>query len=338
MPEPETAVAPSQAKRLLKLCIAANQSVCLWGTYGIGKSDLVRQVGLEMGFESVIDIRLPLLDATDIRGLPNVGSDGITRWMPPAFLPQSGRHIVFLDELNRAPILVQNGALQVSLPDATGARRVGEYTMPDECAVVAACNRESDGGGIQRMPAALAARFQHIEVRPDLQDYCTWAIANNVSPLTIAFLRFRPDLLCVPDPKSRTGGANPRSWTQLDRLMQSIPDADLELPLAAGKVGHGQAIEYLAFAQLFRTLPSMDAILLNPDTAPVPAEIGTLYAVSSALGARATHQNWSAVLTYLDRLPIEYAVFAVKDALQRDASLGVGPDFIAWSVKHQGAL
>src|SRR5213078_3414651 len=98
------------------------------------------------------DVRAVLLDPVDIRGLPHVNGDGRSHWAIPDFLPreEDGPTLVFLDELNRAPQLVQNACLQLALD-----RRVGEYRLPDSCVVVAAGNPDNHRG-VTRMSEALA--------------------------------------------------------------------------------------------------------------------------------------------------------------------------------------
>lgn len=81
-----------------------------WGGPGIGKSSVVRQAAEEEGVEC-IDIRLVLMDPSDMRGIP-VPEDGKARWLPPSFLPHDPdwKGVVFLDELNccdkGTPVLV----------------------------------------------------------------------------------------------------------------------------------------------------------------------------------------------------------------------------------------
>ncbi len=99
----------------------------------------------ELGRE-LVDIRAVLLDPVDLRGLPSVGGDGTAHWCPPSFLPTEGEGILFLDELNAAPPLVQAACYQLVLD-----RKVGEYTLPDGWTVVAAGNRESDRAVTHRM-------------------------------------------------------------------------------------------------------------------------------------------------------------------------------------------
>jgi len=319
---------PSQLTRALEVLINARQPANLWGPPGIGKSDIIKQTGARLN-RTVKDVRAVLLDPVDLRGLPHVNGDGRAHWAIPEFLPRDGTGILFLDELNRAPALVQNACFQLVLD-----RKLGEYTLPDTWAVVAACNRESDGGGVTKMSSALCNRFVHLDADVDLDDWCKWAVTHNIEPAVIAFLRFRPDLLHQFDRNSKAF-PTPRSWSFVSQVTASGPGPDIELGLFAGAVGDGPATEYAAFLQLFRNIPSIDAILLNPDKAPVPTgKPAELWAISSALARRATEQNLRRIVIYLDRMPEEYAVLSIKDAVARDSSLTACADFTQWIVKH----
>lgn len=323
---------PSQIATALICCIKSRQPVITWGAPGIGKSDVTRQTGAALN-RKVIDVRASLLDPVDLRGIPNV-RDHRTHWNAPAFLPEAsdGPTLVLLDELNRAPVMTQNALFQLVLD-----RKLGEYTLPDTCEIVACCNREGDGGGVVKMPQALANRFTHLNMEPDLDDWCRWAIGANVEPAVIAFLRFRPDLLCKFVLNERAF-PTPRSWQFVSRITGERPGNGIELALYTGAVGSGAAIEYAAFLQLFRDLPNIDAILLNPDTAAVPTKPATMFAVSSALARRASVTNLGRVLQFVKRLPQEYGVFCMKDAVRRDTSLQATPDFTKWGVENSSVI
>ena len=49
------------------------------------------------------------------------------------------------------------------------------------------------------MPTPLRNRFVHLEFEVDAQEWSEWAIQAGIRPEVIAFLRFRPELLSVPD-------------------------------------------------------------------------------------------------------------------------------------------
>lgn len=160
------AMKPSFMIEALRTLTKVNQPAFIWGPPGVGKSQLVAQVAAEQKKE-MIDIRAVLLDPVDLRGLPHLGKDNTARWATPDFLPQEGEGILFLDELNAAPPLVQAACYQLTLD-----RKIGEYTLPDGWSVLAAGNRETDRSVTSRMPSALANRFIHLDFVVDLDDWC----------------------------------------------------------------------------------------------------------------------------------------------------------------------
>ena len=326
---PTLALTPSEAAAALATCIAAGQPACLWGDPGIGKSDVVRQTAARLGL-ACVDVRVALLDPVDLRGLPTL-EDGRTRWAPPEFLPRDGAGVLLLDELNRGTQMAQNACLQL-----VRDRRLGEYELPAGWTVVAACNPTGVGTG--QMSEALAGRFVHLDVTHDLKDWSTWAVAAGLEPLVIAYVRFQPDDLCVPLRRGEKSGPSPRTWEFVSRIGAQRPPRAIERALVAGAVGHERAVKYMAFAELFRQLPSIDAILLNPTAAPVPTAPATQYAVASALAQRADHANLGRVLQYLARLPVEFGVYAVRDATTRAPALAATAEFTAWAVAHQDVL
>ena len=123
-----------------------------------------------------------LLDPVDLRGLPSVRGD-VAHWCPPSFLPTEGEGILFLDELNAAPPLVQAACYQLVLD-----RRVGEYVLPDGWTVVAAGNRETDRAVTHRMPSALANRFVHLDFSVDVAAWLQWAESAGVGEEVLAFI------------------------------------------------------------------------------------------------------------------------------------------------------
>ena len=62
-------VTPNEAKLALEHCIKLQRPIMMWGAPGIGKSDIVKQIA-DSEKREVIDIRLPLWEPTDIKGIP----------------------------------------------------------------------------------------------------------------------------------------------------------------------------------------------------------------------------------------------------------------------------
>ena len=315
----------------LRTLVSAKQPVFIWGGPGIGKSAVVRQLA-EEDRVPLQDVRALLLDPVDLRGLPFLGSDGCSKWATPDFLPKDGEGILFLDELNAAPAMVQASCYQLVLD-----RKLGEYTLPKNWAIVAAGNRDGDRAVTSRMPTPLRNRFVHLEFEVDLQEWSQWAIGAEIRPEVIAFLRFRQELLSVFD-RDANAFPSPRSWEFVSRILDASPDACVEHELFAGAVGMGAATEFSAFLKTFRELPNIDAILLNPLKEPVPENAAAQYAVASALAHCATDMNFDRICAYVGRMPTEFSVLCVRDAMLRQPAVQHTAAFTKWATTNHHVL
>lgn len=319
---------PHAIKSALKTCVSAKRPCFIWGSPGIGKSNVVAQVAQEMNLQ-LTDIRAILLDPVDLRGLPTL-ENGKAKWAIPDFLPTSGKGILFLDELNAAPPLVQAACYQLILD-----RKLGEYVLPDEWSIVAAGNLESDKAVTHKMSTALKSRFVHLYFEINLDDWVKWAIDNNIYTPIIAFIRFRPNLLHNFNPSSKDNAFPcPRTWEFVsDLLIQGI-DNSIEYDLISGTIGEGATVELLSFLRIFRDLPNPDVVLLNPESANIPDNPATLYAICGALSRKANDNNIDRVLRYSQRLPREFDVLLVTDVLKRDSSLASTRSIIEWFARN----
>jgi len=316
---------PSDVARALAALVPTRRPVYLWGPPGAGKSSLVRQAAGQLG-RDLVDVRATLLDPVDLRGLPRVTNDTAV-WCPPAFLPRSGEGVLFLDELAQAAPLVQAACLQLTLD-----RKVGEYELPDGWTVVAASNRAEDRAGTHRLITPLLNRFVHLDLDVSPDDLQGWAAAAGVGPEVRAFLRYRPGLLSRVDPAAgERAFPTPRAWQFVSDVLPGAP-AELLHPVVAGCVGDGPAAEFVGFLRLYRELPDLDAVLARPDAAPVPREPAVLYALVGALveRCRSDQAPLAQFVQYALRLPEEFAVLALRDALAVNPRLVALPAVQQW--------
>ena len=318
----------------LRVLVAARQPVFVWGGPGVGKSAVVGQLAEALKVP-LQDVRALLLDPVDLRGLPFLGNDGRSKWAPPEFLPQDGTGILFLDELNAAPAMVQASCYQLVLD-----RKLGEYRLPERWSIIAAGNRDSDRGATTRMPTPLRNRFVHLEFEVDVQDWSEWAIQAGIRPEVIAFLRFRPELLSAFD-RDANAFPSPRSWEFVSCILDSVgPQSNLSIEheVIAGAVGSGAATEFSGFLRMFRELPNIDAILMNPLQEPVPEIAAAQYAVASALARCASDANFDRIYLYLSRLPTEFRVLCVRDATLRDPAIRCTAGYVKFAVENHHAI
>lgn len=338
---------PAQVTSALNCLIDANQPVMLHGSPGIGKSDVVRQIAKRRNLD-LIDLRLSQLDPVDLRGVPSVDAEKrTTMWNKPDFLPTAGKGILFLDEINNAAQATQSAAYQLVLD-----RKLGDYTMPAGWAIVAAGNRSTDYAIVNQMSSALRNRFTHINYEVNNEDWCEWALHNNIETEIVGFMRFRPMLLNEFEPrndsaeertrmqqmKNAQAFATPRSWEFLSRMLKQKPPSEIEYELYCGIVGEGAAAEFMGYVKHYRDMPSLDAILLSPSTAPVPEQLATLYAVATGIATKATEDNMDRVVKYVLRLPAEFQVLAIRDAASRNEKLTQTKAFTEWAIKNDSIL
>jgi hypothetical protein len=325
---------PSMLYEALLALIGKRVPLHIWGACGVGKSQIVSQVADELNYE-FLDVRAVQLDPIDLRGLPRIAGN-TTEWVPPSFLPTSGRGILFLDELTAAPQMTQAGCYQLVLD-----RKLGEYRLPDEWIVIAAGNPASERGVHFSMPRLLRNRFVHLTLEPDLPEWCRWAVRSGIRPEIIAFLRFKPDLLHEADATSdQNAWPTPRSWAMASDVMEGLsgrgtaPNSAIEAQMLEGTIGQAATAELVGFLRLFRELPSIDEILLTPDTAPLPDEPSAQIAIATALGRALTDHSITKGTKYLDRMPTEMRVLAMRDAAARDRAITHTPEFVHFGVEH----
>jgi hypothetical protein len=279
-------VGPSGAKRSLRKAFKNKRPIFLWGPPGIGKSDIIKQLGDELDAH-VIDVRLSLWEPTDIKGIPYFDSEqGKMVWAPPLELPDealASQHktiVLFMDEMNSAAPAVQAAAYQLVLN-----RRVGTYKLPDNVVMVAAGNRETDKGVTYRMPAPLANRFVHLEMAIDWDDWQEWAVENRVHKDVVGFLTFSKKDLYDFDPKSGSRAfATPRSWSFVSELLHDDDtDAETLTDLTSGAVGEGLAIKFMAHRKHASKMPNPTDILSGKVKKMDTKEISAQYSLVVSL-------------------------------------------------------
>ena len=275
-------VGPKSAKTSIAFAIKMKRTTFLWGPPGIGKSDLVQQIGADTDRE-VIDVRLALWEPTDIKGIPYFDSNaGTMTWAPPAELPTDpdSKAILFLDELNSAPPAVQAAAYQLILN-----RKVGTYVLPKGVDIVAAGNRDGDKGVTYRMPAPLANRFVHLEMKVDFDDWQDWATLHGINPEVVGYIGYAKQDLYDYDPKSPSKSfATPRSWSFVSDLVSDTEiDTESLTNLVSGAIGDGLAVKFMAHRKIASKLPKPDDILDGKVKDLEIKEVSAMYSLTVGL-------------------------------------------------------
>jgi hypothetical protein len=275
-------VTSREARAGILQCFNKKRPLFLWGPPGIGKSELIAGITNDLGGH-MIDLRLAQMEPTDIRGIPYFNKDkAVMDWAPPIDLPDAEMAskypiiVLFLDEMNSAAPAVQATAYQLVLN-----RRVGKYVLPDNVVIVAAGNRESDKGVTYRMPAPLANRFVHLEMRVDYESWEAWAVENRVHKDVVGYIGFAKGDLYDFDPKSATRSfATPRSWSFVSELLDDNMSESTLTDLIAGTVGEGLALKFMAHRKVAGQMPKPSDILDGKVTELKVKEISAMYSLT----------------------------------------------------------
>jgi len=317
--------------RSLDKLIESKIPVFVWGSPGIGKSSIIKQIAVNKGLEFV-DLRLSLLDPTDLKGIPFFDQENNEAvWASPNFLPKNpdSKGILFLDEINTAPPSVQASAYQLVLD-----RKVGDYELPNGWSIVAAGNHESDRGVVYRMPPPLANRFVHLSMEVSFEDWKGWAYGVGIDSSIIAFLHYDSEKLFDFDPsKNEKSFPTPRSWEYVDKVLNSGVEPTLLMEIISGAVGGESATAFMSFRKVMNRLPDIDK-LLNNEEVEVEHDSQVLFAliagVITNIKQNSSKEKIESALKFSLTLPKEFSVMLVKDMQQNGINVEASSVWEDW--------
>jgi hypothetical protein len=220
----------------IKLAYAAGKPVLLEGKHGVGKSNLIEQAAKELGIDCIVR-DLSLMEPPDLIGLP-AQQNGRTCYLPPSFLPDSGKGLLVFEELNRSERYMMAPCLQLLT-----ARTLNDYKLPPGWLCVAAINPSSDGYDTQELDPALLSRFVRIEVVADAKTWTAWGKDAGVHAAVLKFVSQTPDIFAATE-------SNPRSWCYVSDVLktyerQKQTDDNLLVVTLAGLIGESLAVAFV---------------------------------------------------------------------------------------------
>ncbi len=326
---------PTAIIRILAHAFRHGLKVLLVSSPGVGKSALVELAATAAGADLVV-MHPAVSDPTDFKGMPAVvkaGTKSLAEFLPFGNLRKlveaTSLTICFIDDIGQAPHAVQAALMQL-----IHAREVDGQKISKHVVFVGATNDSSHMAGVSSILEPVKSRWDTIlPLECDVDDWVAWALHAKIPPQLIAFIRFRPALL--NDFKATRELKNSPCPRTVEAVGKWVASGIEDYQVFEGAAGAGFATEFTAFLTVWRSISDLDAIIANPHTAHVPTGNPSLtVAVACALAHKATPQNFANVMAYLDRLPKEYEVLAVRDATGRDKSLAETAAYTKWVVAN----
>jgi len=337
-------VSPKQCHEAMKRILMAGKVPYVKANPGVGKSHIAYAVAKEFNL-FVIDFRLTTADPTDLQGFPNTTQNNTRMgYLPPEDIPIVGDKIpegydgwfLFFDELSQAFPSLQNASYKIFLD-----RMVGQYKIHKNCVMAAAGNLDTDQANTYRMSTALQSRIIHLQLTVSNDDWQLWALENDIDYRIRAFLKWRKPLLhnFKPDHVDDTF-ACPRTWEFASDLIKFDPDQIDNISLAnlSGTIGSGPAIEFHGFTQIYDKLPTYASLLKDPKGTIMPDEPSVLYALASLISHEDNLDTVPNVMPFITRLPVEFQVWTLRDAIKKKPELLYDPVIEDWKIKYADRL
>ena len=298
------------------------------GPPGTAKTSIPQQVASQRGIGCAV-IHVPTMPVDDFGvPFPNEQKDGLTYLLNDRFplegsdWPEAG--ILIADELAQADPHAQKGWANIIQSRSIHGRKIKSGWL-----IVGTGNRAKDRAGANRMLTHLKDRMTEVEADMSNDDWCQWALVNEVHPVLIGFARFDKDFYSFnPDQEHN---ATYRGWTEgVSPIIGKVPQ-EAEFEMFKGVVGEAHATKFSAFLNMYRKLPNPDAVIMDPDGTAVPDEPSVRFALCGALSSRVTASNFEAILKFVRRMPSEFSVMTILDCIRKEPDVQRTSAFIDWA-------
>lgn len=307
------------------------------GPPGCGKSALSEDIAKEGGYEYIPFI-LSVAEPTDISGFPKIGENEahFVPVQPLARIFSTDKKILCVfDDFGQASTGCQAATMQL-----IHGGRLNGHTVGANVRFMLCSNRFTDRAGVNRIISPIRGRVVSRNFDFDLNDWCLWALDNGVNTMPIAFARFRPG--CFSDFEDMGREDKPfcsaRALDYLSKNENQGIDPECAYEIICGDIGERYGAEYAAFRKIYLSLPNPDAVIMAPETATVPDDPATLYAICGALARKATENTIDRLCIYANRLPEEFSVLLISDCARRCPAIVNTRGFIEWFSKHSDVL
>ncbi|HOJ88663.1 MAG TPA: MoxR family ATPase [Pseudothermotoga sp.] len=251
-----------EALFLSKKIMEAGEAPLLVGHFGVGKTDIARQIAKETSRRLIILI-LSQMEPGDLIGLPSKQNDQ-TVFLRPDWWPEDGNSIILLDEINRAHRSIRNAIMQLVID-----KRIHNHVLPEGTWIMATMNPpddEYDQADLITDPAFIS-RFFIIDVAPSIEEWQLWAKQNNVDEKIVEFIEKYPEFLYTHSPMSLRVELrpSPRSWYKLSNVLKIMNEDDKKrygYSLACGILGP-EAAKAFVESNYGESVPTPQLVLLQ---------------------------------------------------------------------------
>jgi hypothetical protein len=197
--------------------------LCIWGTHGIGKTELVKTFAEQTGKQFIYIAPAQFEEMGDLIGMPKVElseNQQVTRFVAPEWVPKhEGPGIFLIDDVNRADDRILRGIMQL-----LQNYELVSWKFPEKWMIVLTANPDGGDYSVTTMDDAMITRMIHITMEFDVKTWARWAERTGIDPRGIDFILTYPEIV--------TGNrTTPRSLVQFFQSIHNIKDLNKNLAL-----------------------------------------------------------------------------------------------------------
>lgn len=246
-------------------------NLCLEGHQGIGKTQIIKQVAQEKGW-NYCAIYCAQTSTEDLIGMPKIvdlgNNEFVTEFAKPKLFPTKENTLFVLEEINRAPLEVQQSVLQL-LTD----KKLGNFVLPKNT-IICACINPVDGMyQTLELDSVFINRLVKIEVTTSPSEFVTYAKAKKFDEDVINFIsslnKSDAKLHFAQKPDKDNIGKpipSPRTWELVSNILKmNLPDTML-MAMVSGAIGEKTASKFLSTRKQLKRLVKVDDLLNNFDS------------------------------------------------------------------------
>jgi alkaline phosphatase D len=239
-------------------------NLLLEGHQGIGKTQILQQVAKELGWDYKA-VYCAQTSTEDLIGMPWIDkTDNVTRFAKPKLFPDKEGTIFVLEEINRAPLEVQQAVLQF-LTD----KKLGDYVLPKNTLICACINPVDNVYQTQELDSVFINRLVKIDVETNQSEFIKYAESIGVDENIINFIdklnSSEAAIHFTQAPTMDTVGKplpSPRAWMMVDKILKlEIKSKSLLLEMIKGALGKETAVKFTQTLGKLNKVLSINQIL-----------------------------------------------------------------------------
>lgn len=330
------------------------------GDPGLGKTEITEQVAadpdvlpagcvLDDGYvPKSVGFYASQHEGTDLSGYPVLSEDGDAlefKVMQKLNSLRPGDTLV-IDEFT----LADPSTLKPCLQLLSGSRPcVNDWVGPKHVTRIAMGNLAESGNIDYYYNPVMGNRVKLYEFTgPTVDEWIEYALYKRVHPAILAAIRMEGASLMLDWNPSRDRNPTPRSWFNASASLlaaealfpEGVP-MQVRLMHLAAAVGDPAALQVETLLTLQDKLVPYETVLASPDTAPVPdgmTDPDAQFLMATHVANKCTPDDWSAVMTYVERFPLELQQTIVAPIVARHAALLTTTEYANFASRTSGLL